>query len=221
METNAYKPTLGEYFSKDVAEKVVSRNQLGKLVIKGFELMQVSLWVFQKGAVLGRAKSSKIKALASLVIEKGSEDEMCEYFYKTTEIIAPYVKKADFNFYDFFNIIRFPSVDFSNLKELKQFFETSFPLENILPKFDEDVARGLGFGTQKSELLEKMWVETYEADTRAEWERARRFGLDLPKKQTHMPLIKMEELVLLQTSAFVRNYCPELIDPLGLDIERY
>ena len=38
--------------------------------------MIASMWVFQKGAILGRAKSDRIKRLAKLVALEGGEENM-------------------------------------------------------------------------------------------------------------------------------------------------
>ena len=139
---------------------------------------------------------------------------MCEYFKNTTEIIIGYIDEESYNFYDFFQRIRFPNINLNDLNKLTQFFTTIFPLEEIPPRFDEDVCRGLGFGAQEPRIVEKMWKQTFEIEESEHWEQFREMGLDLPETQGHIPITKMEELVLLQTSAFVQNYKPRLINIL-------
>ena len=48
------------------------------------------------------------------------------------------------------------------------------------------------------------------------WEDARKHGLDLPEKQSYLPLKEMEEIVLSQVYEFAKDNHPALIAELGL-----
>ena len=91
--------------------------------------------------------------------------------------------------------------------------------KSILPKLDEWLMSGIGFGATYPELVQKMWVKTYETlRDQDEWAKAREHGLAIPEEQTPVPLEEIEQHVLLEVGRYVYEYFPQLIDPLGLRI---
>jgi hypothetical protein len=65
-----------------------------------------------------------------------------------------------------------------------------------------------------------MWAESYETDKDPDrWAEARRYGVDLPERQEHLPLAEMEELVLQEVLEFVSKHEPRLVGPLGLRLQ--
>jgi len=84
-------------------------------------------------------------------------------------------------------------------------------------KLESWLMSGIGFGASYPELVQKMWVKTYETPMdQDEWAKAREHGLAIPEEQTPLPLEEMEQLVLLEVGRYVYEYFPQLIDPLGL-----
>jgi len=201
----------------DALAGAITKKWSGGYEVSGFNVMIASMWVFQKGAILGRAKSDRIKTLAKLVAVEGGEEKMCDFFKSATEKRLNEYGEEPSSFLDFLQKTMFPGIDIGNINNLKALHNKKYRLGEILPRFQADVAVGIGFGALHPELVKKMWVQSYETGRDPDkWEEARRHGLDIPEKQSHLPLAEMEELVLIEISEFVRKYHPNLIEPLGL-----
>ena len=73
MDDYNLRPMLGEYFAMDFLANAVKKKWSGGYEVSGFAVMLSSVWIFQKGAILGRAKDSNVMALAKLVSIEGNE----------------------------------------------------------------------------------------------------------------------------------------------------
>ena len=209
--------SLGELFAMDSLAGAVEKKWSGGYEIRGSTVVITSMWIFQKGAILGRAKANKIKALAKLISDENMQDKMYTFF---KEIGGKMLKDYGGNpssFHDFLMKTMFSDIDFNDPKIWKKLHERKYRLGEMLQRFDNDTAMGIGFGAFQPELVKKMWVQSYETDQDPQiWADARRHGLDIPEKQSHLPLAKMEKEVLQDFSEFVHEQHPDLIPELGI-----
>ncbi len=218
MESNQERMMLGERFAMDAVGPVVEKNKSGGYEISGFNMLISGLWVFQKGAILGRARADRIEVLAKLVAQEGGEEKMCAFWRSSSEKLLDDSGKRQSSFMDLWTKLRFPSVDLGNMDVLKTLHSRKYRLGEMLPQFQVAAAVGIGLGALYPELVQKMWINAYETDRdRQIWEKARSAGLDIPGKQSHLPLREMEELVLLEVYDFAKDYHPSLIKPLDLN----
>ena len=142
---------------------------------------------------------------------------MCEFFKESSEkMLAQYGKEPEF-FLDLIQKTTFEGIDFGDMETIKHLHKKKYRLGEILDRFKIDVARGIGFGVNYPDLVQKMWIKSYECVNQDEWKEVRRYGLDIPEKQTPLPLNEMEKLVLEEISIFVKENHPDLIKSLGLD----
>ena len=220
MNGDIERPMLGERFAMEACAGVIKKKRSGGYEISGFNVMIASMWVFQKGAILGRARSDHINTLAQLVAVEGDEEKMCTFFKNATEEILKQYGKEPSSFLDFSQKTLFSGIDFGNIDTTKAFYNKKYRLGEILPDFQGVVAMGIGFGALRPELVKKMWIDSYEKDYDLDkWAEVRRYGLDIPEKQSHVPLAEIEDQVLLEVSEFVKEYDPSLIKSLGLRMQ--
>ena len=220
MKSDVGRLMFGAYLASDILANVAKKKWSGGYELRGLDFMIASIWVFQKGAILGRAKFDHIKTLAKLITVKEGEEDLCDFFRSATErLLTAYGKEPNY-FPDFILKTIFPEIDISNIGTLKALHNKKYRLEKLSSQFQIYVATGTGFGALNPELVQKMWVNSYEKDRYPDvWEQARLHGLNVPEKLSYSPLAEMEELVLAEVSEFVSKYHPNLVEPLGLGIQ--
>jgi len=217
MGNDTERPMLGEHFAVEALAGAIQKKWSGGYEVSGFSVMITSMWVYQKGAILGRAKAENIDIFAKLIAVEGGEKNMREFFKNASERQLNVYGKEPSSFIDFLLKTMFPEIDMGNLEMLKALDKKKVRLGEILPRFQVDAATGIGFGAFHPEIVEKMWLESYEMEKDTDiWQEARQYGLDIPEKRSYIPIAEMEENVLKEVSEFVKEYHPSLITPLGL-----
>ncbi|MFC1939028.1 hypothetical protein ACFLWM_02615 [Chloroflexota bacterium] len=212
--------TLGECFAGDALflGKWIEKKWTGGYQVKAAAQVFTELWVFQKGAVLGVAKADKKKALARLVAPNSEEKKVLEFFRAYTEQSLKDYGREPSSFRNFFFSIRFPRMDFGDMRTYKFLNKKKYRLGEVLPHFTKDAIQGISFGVTKPQLVKKMWEESYETkEDQTMWEEARRHGIDLPEQQTILPWKEMEDIVLAQVLEYAKENDPDVIPLLGLE----
>jgi hypothetical protein len=217
MRHNPARKMLGEWFAWDALDNAIEKKWSGGYQVRMSSAVFAELLAFQKGAILGRAKADKGKSLAKLVAQEGGEDSIYDYIMESAEsLLNKYGKEPD-SFQDFWFKTRFPSLDFTDYETLKALDKKKVRLSEILPICQVAATQGIGFGIINPELVKVMWRNTYETEIDPTiWEDARKHGLEIPEKQSYVPLKDMEEAVLSQVYEFAKATRPELIVELGL-----
>ncbi|MHC4439763.1 MAG: hypothetical protein ACYS3S_20595 [Planctomycetota bacterium] len=202
----------------------MSEDTLGPLVKKklfgGYEvplgpcISTVSTLLFQKGAILGRARFDRLNVVAKLMTNPGREDSLCSKLRELArKRLEDFGKKPD-SFHTFWWETEFSTLDFNYFMSIKK-----VPLEEIFSLVNHWLMSGIGFGATYPDLVKEMWIKTYETpEDQDEWARAREYGLDIPEEQNLLPLDDMEQNVLLEVSRYVYEYFPQLMEPLNLKI---
>lgn len=211
-------PTLASHFAGPVLTPSI---QMKGLFSKKPNLSMMSafysgLAVYQQGAVLGYARNSQMETLATLFATSGNEKDACDALIEASkEDVAEYGRPD--NFIDFFTSTcakQFAS--FRNLDAIKEMSKEQVRLGIALGWIDYWFLAGVGVGLAFPELVKTMWHNGYEAVDPESWEQARRAGLDIPERQTPLPLEEMEKVVLSQAAEYAHQYFPEVIGPLRL-----
>lgn len=216
MTDVATQITLGQYMSKDTLGPLLKKRLFGGYEVPfGSCIFNVSTWLFQKGAILGRARFDRLNILVRLLTTSGKEDDFCNMLMEVAEKrLADFGKEPD-SFPTFWLETGFSTLDLTDVNMLK----TRMPLAQILSYLDFWLSSGIGFGASYPDLVEKMWEKTFNTPIdQHEWARARESGLDIPEKQTMLPLDDMEHHVLLEVGRYVSEYFPQLLESLGLKI---
>ena len=103
----------------------------------------------------------------------------------------------------------------TNTKQVSKVAAVKIPLEDGLPRIEEAMLEGLGFGAAFPELMEKWYTEETEPIDEELWSLAANHGL-LPETPTDTTLVEQEQVVLSMVAAYAQAHYPELVDALDL-----
>ncbi len=208
--------SLAEHLNMEAVGSLVEKKMFGGYEVRVGPFLMLSLWVFQKGAILGRALRDRLDILAKLLAEEGRERNVCSFIREVAvKQVDDYGKEPD-SFYDFWMDTELKKLDFSDLNLMKQLVKKKARLGEMLPKLDIWLVQGIGFGATFPELTERLWKEAYETYDPHSWAEARSYGLDIPQQPAPLPLEEMEQIVLSEVAEYANEFFPELVEPLGL-----
>jgi len=212
-------PSLAFSLGYEFVVPFIEKGLLGGPYLRFFRFLELGLWLYLTGAVLGRARHDRFEALARMFSDPGRESEVCDFLRdEALKRLQEYGREPD-SFVDFFMQTEFRRVGLKcgDPNDMKRADKGKIPLgagEGHLKMF---MLEGTGFGASFPELMERMWRQTYETERDSEMRAALiRAGLDVPQEWTALPLKQREQEVLLQVAAYATEYYPELVEPLGL-----
>lgn len=223
MTKLATQLTLGQHMSHEALRPLVRKKLFGGYeVLLGPCICTVSIWLFQKGAILGRARSGRLNVLAKLLprtwANSGKETDICGVLQEEAKKRLDDFGIEPDSFPTFWLKTEFSTLDRTNL-ELIMLSMKKVPLGKIVPKLDTWLMSGIGFGATYPELVQKMWKGTYETLMNMDkWMKSKEYGPAIPKEQTPLPLEEMEQNILLEVGRYISIYFPQLLDILGLRI---
>jgi hypothetical protein len=218
------KITLMNYLGMVPMRQVVKTRLFGGPYIRFYDFLSVSLYLYESGAILGRAKRDKLMILAKMIIDPGKagrESEFIELLQQQAKKRLEKFGKEPTSFFMFFLSTELEKVGLSltgsSIKTLKKAFDEKWPLnEETETPIEARGPEGIGFGSYFPELTEKMYRNFHENIGTDAWSEARAYGLSLPEKPTIISLEEQEETVLSMVASYASEYFPELIRPLGL-----
>ena len=208
-------PTLGEHFLGDCASQMVSKRLFGGYQMTLGSMVYAGLWVFQKGALLGRARRSSFETLASLVGQSGSK--LAQVMKQSAEARMSRSSSSEVaTFWQFWCLTEYPNIAFGDLEVWKVLGRKKIRLGEVLSRAPFWAADGIGFGAMFPDVTESLWRRSYEIADPEKWKRARQAGVELPEHETLLPLEEMESQVLAEVRAFAQENRPDLVGPLAL-----
>lgn len=222
MTDVATQITLGQYMSQESLGPLVKKGLFGGYKVPlGDCMFYVSPWLFQKGAVLGRARFDRLNVLIKLLCPiPGKEDEACSELRRVAKKRMDDFGREPDSFHTYWWETQFGIREFTDWIKKKKLWTKNVCLEEIGSNLDFTLVSGIEFGATYPDLVKKIWIKQYETpkDT-STWTMYReQYGLDLPEKQTLLPLAEMEQGVLLEVGRYVFEFFPQLMEPLGLKI---
>ena len=108
--------------------------------------------------------------------------------------------------------------DYFDIDTLRRLYRQKVRLGDMLPWLTMWLAYGVCFGATYAEMTERIWRQEFEKVDPESWQKARAAGLDIPERFTPLALEEMQHVVLLAVADYAREYFPELVEPLGLDL---
>jgi len=194
---------------------MVSKRLFGGYQMRLGSMVYAGLWVFQKGALLGRARRSSFQTLGSLMAQPGSN--VAQVMKQSAEERMSRISLSEVaTFWEFWCLTEYPNIAFGDLKVWKVLCRRKIRLGEVLSRASIWAADGIGFGAIFPDVTESLWRRTYEIADPEKWKRARQAGVELPQHQTLLPLEEMEPLVLAEVRAFAQQNRPDLVGPLAL-----
>ena len=222
--------TLIGFLGIPIVTKAAKTRLFGGPYIRFYNMFEVISYLYMAGAILARARRSKLSILAKMISIPGREKEFLNWLHKQAkerlEKFRNEVGKEPDTFYDF--------ILTRELKEAGIGIEESFeayqrgdksmmkaadekvPLKDAEPLIKSFQLEGIGFGSAFPELTEKLYRNTFEKIDRDSWIEARKYGLAVPEEPTIISLEEQEEIVLQMVAGYASEYYPELLDPLDL-----
>jgi hypothetical protein len=219
------QPTLIGFLGMAPVMKVTKTRLFGGPYILFGAFLLVCSFLYENGAILGRAKSDKLTILAKLFpADLGKEESFINELQNVAqERLNEYKRefeKEPSSFLDIFYLLELKKVGLSladtNLKTIRKASEEKYSLKQAEPYIKMFGLEGIGFGSCFPELTEKMYRKGHENINMDVWAEMREHGATLPEEPTIITLEEQEEIVLQMVAAYTSEYYPELLDPLDL-----
>jgi len=226
MASSTSRTRLTQHFVKEAYEmgRIMQKGLFGGHYVRFMPFLDVGGWLYQTGAVLGRARSDRLEILAKMLCEPGREEGFREWLYDLArKRVAEYGRQPD-SFFHLFMTTEFQKagLSLSDPGGLKRAAGTKLSLEQAGTMSQLHFLEGVGLGSGFPELTERMWRQAYEPikqDTLDAWAEARRYGVHIPIPEGSPPTLEeREQQVLLEVADYAAEYFPELIEPLGLGV---
>jgi hypothetical protein len=223
------QPTLMVFLGIIPVAKVHKKRPFGKPYIRFYDFLYVLSFMYECGAILGRARRDRLSILVKMLVSPGRESEMMEFLrdepQKRLDAFRDETGKEPDTFFHFILFKELnqslglrPNDSFATFKnELVKACDEKVPAGIEL---DVDVwgSQGIGFGSSFPELTERMYRNGHERIGMDVWSKARAHGLAIPEKPTVLSLEEQEQTVLQMVAVYASIYYPELLAPLDLQL---
>jgi hypothetical protein len=222
MATDEEVARLVSWLSKEVIQPNLEKRPFGGYDVRYSPVLFGSVWLFTKGAVLGRARSDRFEVLMKLFGKPGTEGDLCRVLHDgSIEAVKKYGKEPD-SFRDFWIKTGPPELEAllsSDLETKKRAIKVKRPLREIMPGLYTWLLVGIGFGATYPELTERMWTHDYQTPPPELDPIKRRIAevagiVDGPWEPASLE--EQEHEILVLVAYFAGEHCPELVEPLGL-----
>jgi len=222
--------TLIDFLASLPVREKVEKSLFGKLYLRLGAYYQILHFAYQDGALLGRAKRDKLSILQKVLVVPEAKSEPLELGREMAErYLNQYIKEVGSEPSAFTQFLDRTTVGYSltpyglNLNEpprnegeaakWRRVCNKKIPLDDATRHVKMHTIGGIGFGISFPELTKNMLLEDYQNDTYYDtFVRDERFEKPMPIKNPD----EREKAVLLMVAAYMFEYYPELIGPLGL-----
>ncbi len=221
---------LLEYFSLVPVKREIKKPFLGKPYLQLHAYYHILSFVYEDGALLGRAKRDKLDILEKMLVIPGLSKPMESAQETAKGELEEFRKETGGEPYSFYDFIEYMYLERAlkpygltleprNEKEarkIRKVFESKISLTEAIPMIKLHVLDGIGFGSSFPKLTEKMITQQQMKD--------RYYDAFVRDKRSEKPmkistLEERERAVLLMLSAYTSEFYPELIAPLDLQRE--
>ena len=218
------QPTLMGFLGTGPVMKLTKTRLFGGPYIHFGGYLMVCSYLYENGAILGRARSDKLSTLAKMFpADPGKEDSFISELQNVAqERLNEYKRefeKEPNSFLDIFYLLELKRVGLdladTDLKTLRKASGEKYSLKQAEPYIKMFGLEGIGFGSRFPELTEKLYRNYHESIDMGVWSKwAARLGI--PEKPTIISLEEQEKTVLQMVAAYASEYYPELLDSLDL-----
>ncbi len=219
MPDKETQQTFMGFIGIPIVTKVAKTRLFGGPYIHFYGYLMVYSYLYENGAILGRARRDKITELAKLFSIPGTEAENVNSLQEQAKARLEKFEGEPNSFYMFFISGELEKIDLSlsaDLNVLRKAFEEEWPLEKVEPLIKMYGLEGIGFGSSFPDLTEKIYRNSHESIDMDVWSEAREHGLFFPEEPARISLEEQEETILQMTATYASEYYPELVDPLDL-----
>jgi hypothetical protein len=227
------QPTLMGFLGNIPVSQVVERPLFGKTFIRLPSFCQVLSFLYETGAILGRAKRDRLMILGKMLALPGKEGQFTKYLgelaKKRLDTFRSEVGKEPDTFFEFILFRELEKAigvgmtdafkaDIGANKKIMKAFDEKCPVERVQSLVWVYGNEGIGFGSSFPQFTERMYRNAYEGIDTNLWSEARAHGLAIPEKPEIVSLEEREATVFQLVAAYASEYYPELLDPLDLRV---
>ena len=224
------QPTLMSFLgSRPVARGLAKKRLFGGPYIRLYDFCELLTFMYESGAILGRAMSNKLGILEKmLAVPWWAPEPMTMKFAQemAKERLNAFRNETGAEPDSFIKFIQLKELERrigllalsvlpSGNKEARKAVDKKIPLAEAALPINTFGLEGVGFGSCSPTLTERMYRTDYE-NINAEWSESRAHGLAAPEEPPQESFEKREKNVLQVVAAYASKYYPELLDPLDL-----
>jgi len=212
--------SLMAYFGMFPVSQVIEKSLFGSPKIRLMPLLSVCQYLFEIGAIIGRARRNKLHILAKMFAVPGKEQDLASYWQEQAQERLYSYGEEPGTFFDLFITTELATVGL-RLDSSREFLKASqekMPLKEAEPIIKLKGELGIGFGSKFPDLTEKMFRQQYERIDIGRWSEMKKYITTLTEQPPGVTFEEREQQLLSQLAVYVNEYFPELIKPLRLRI---
>lgn len=222
------QPDLLDYLGSTPVRREVQKPLFGKPYLRFDAYCHILSFVYEEGALLGRAKRHKLSILEQLLIIPGIKLKPIEDAQEMAKARLDEFRKESGGepsaFTEFIELravegalkahgLALPPRNEREAWKIRKVYGVKMPLREAIAGIKLHVLEGIGFGSSFPELTEEMFRGAYKVDTY--------YDTFVRDKHSERPMIvstleEREKAVLLMVAAHTSVCYPELVDPLDL-----
>lgn len=219
--TKADRPTFAAFLGSPISGGLVEKGFFGGPFVRYSKFLLALAYLFEMGALLGRARSEKVTVLAEMMVNNGSGAETIAELQKIAEEwLAKWGESPDSLIGGIYRQeltsqgVQLDSVE--SLSKSKQLFDRKVGLNDSGQALQVFTYVGIAFGSRFPELTEQLYRHDHEQVDSRRWAEYRAWGLSLPETPTVVRLEEQVNTVLTLTAAYAHQYFPHLLEALDL-----
>lgn len=219
------RPILSELFTEGILQRFVKKPLLGKPYLEFSAHAMLAVHLYERGAILGRARSRFLPQLLEMcLLPKHTLEDVPGLEKFTTEQVHSRLSRfagSATSFFDFYLTTEAARAEGQSLPAgygfqfLQAHGKRKVPLETSVAMLWGDSTEGVAFGAMYPQLAETMMRAYSEMDPE-EWRRFRSAGLDIPDRPPTATVDQLEQEVLSVVAPFAAHFYPHLVRPLKL-----
>lgn len=214
-------PTFAAFLAAPISGRLVERGLFGPSYVRFSKFLLALAYLFETGALIGRAKSEQVRTLARMFCHPGTEDETVNQLQRIAEEWLGRFDSAPASFVPFIYGIELQSRgvifdSFESMMKSRKLFNQKMKLDDCAQGLQAYTFVGIAFGSRFPELTERLYRSGHENIDPAKWAHLRGLGLALPEEPTVITLEEQEATALAWVAAYAHMCVPHLVEPLGL-----
>ena len=215
------KLSLMAYFGMVPVSQVLEKPVFRSPYIRFMRFLLVSKYLYEIGAIIGRARHNKLLILVKMLAVPGKEHNVVSFLQEQAQKrLDSYGREPD----TFFSL--FMTTELAKMGCKLEWFEVprkvaeqKMPLQEAEPIIKLLGEEGIGFGSKFPELTQRMFSHQYERIDMGQWREMKKYVTTFSGHPPQITLEEREQEVLSQLAVYVNEYFPQLVRPLALKID--
>lgn len=208
-----------DYLYRRGIRNVTVTNTKGEACIPFTDFPLISTYLYEIGALLGRARRDKIAELDKMVALPGKPGTGIKHAQEMARERLSKFGREPSSFYIFIVSGELEKVGLTlkyAVKTLEKAADEKLTLALAGPPMKAYAGEGIGFGSCFPELTEKMYRAEHISLEAPVWQEAKAYGLPIPGYWAMISFEEEEKVALHKAAVYASQYYPELLDVLDL-----